>query len=181
MRYCGLLFIALFSALGVAAQTPMYVVNGSVVESIDGIDHSIIESIDILPADEQTIARWGVGASSGVVVVTLTFDEDADFDCEPYSNFLRYVIDNVEWRAANGVAKVALRYDISEEGAVEVDTVLESTSRALLRKVLDVLEASPRWRPATRDGKAVRRKGLILNITLPEGARLSDEPYIVVR
>ena len=181
MRTCRLLIVALLSALGVAAQTPMYVVNGKVVEGIEGIDHSIIESIDILPADEQTIARWGVGASNGVVVVALTFDEDAAFCCEPYSSFLRYVVDNVEWRAANGAAKVALRYNISEEGVVEVDTVLESTNRALLRKVLAVLEASPRWLPARRNGEPVRRNGLILNITLPEGARLSDEPYIVVR
>ena len=42
-----------------SAQTPLYIVGGKAVESIDHIPQSDIESIETLPADEETIARYG--------------------------------------------------------------------------------------------------------------------------
>ena len=58
-----LAFAGIFSA---AAQDPIYVVNGQVVSDIRNIPPGDIESTEMLPADEQTIARYGTEASNGV-------------------------------------------------------------------------------------------------------------------
>ena len=57
-----LIFTGIFSA---AAQDPIYVVNGQVVSDIRNIPPGDIESTEMLPADEQTIARYGTEASTG--------------------------------------------------------------------------------------------------------------------
>ena len=43
--------ITMFWVTTLWAQQPLYVVNGSVVESIEHIPQEDIESIDVLPAD----------------------------------------------------------------------------------------------------------------------------------
>ena len=60
-----LAFAGIFSA---AAQDPIYVVNGQVVSDIRNIPPGDIESTEMLPADEQTIARYGTEASNGVIL-----------------------------------------------------------------------------------------------------------------
>ena len=62
-----LAFAGIFSA---AAQDPIYVVNGQVVSDIRNIPPGDIESTEMLPADEQTIARYGTEASNGVILIT---------------------------------------------------------------------------------------------------------------
>ena len=62
-----LIFTGIFSA---AAQDPIYVVNGQVVSDIRNIPPGDIESTEMLPADEQTIARYGTEASNGVILIT---------------------------------------------------------------------------------------------------------------
>ena len=66
-----LIFTGIFSA---AAQDPIYVVNGQVVSDIRNIPPGDIESTEMLPADEQTIARYGTEASNGVILITLRYD-----------------------------------------------------------------------------------------------------------
>ena len=65
-----LAFAGIFSA---AAQDPIYVVNGQVVSDIRNIPPGDIESTEMLPADEQTIARYGTEASNGVILITLRY------------------------------------------------------------------------------------------------------------
>ena len=71
-----LAFAGIFSA---AAQDPIYVVNGQVVSDIRNIPPGDIESTEMLPADEQTIARYGTEASNGVILITLRYDTPARF------------------------------------------------------------------------------------------------------
>ena len=71
-----LIFTGIFSA---AAQDPIYVVNGQVVSDIRNIPPGDIESTEMLPADEQTIARYGTEASNGVILITLRYDTPARF------------------------------------------------------------------------------------------------------
>ena len=66
-----LIFTGIFSA---AAQDPIYVVNGQVVSDIRNIPPGDIESTEMLPADEQAIARYGTKASNGVILITLRYD-----------------------------------------------------------------------------------------------------------
>ena len=93
MRHLLLIIIGLTTAVSLSAHGPLYVVNGVAVESIKEIPQSDIESIDVLPADEETIAEWGIEASEGVILVTLRYDIPARFSAEGYNNFTDYLID----------------------------------------------------------------------------------------
>ena len=74
-RYALTLFALLGSALlPAAAQKPLYIVNGRETEEIASIPPEDIERVETLPADEETIARYGLRASNGVLLVTLRYD-----------------------------------------------------------------------------------------------------------
>ena len=59
-RYVILLFLLSFAAAVRAASpkpTPMYIVNGKEMKEIRSIPPEDIENVELLPADEETIAR----------------------------------------------------------------------------------------------------------------------------
>ena len=66
LRRFAIVVLALAATLTASAREPLYVVNGEVVATIEGIPQEDIESIDVLPANEETIAEWGLKASEGV-------------------------------------------------------------------------------------------------------------------
>ena len=53
------LFAALLAATPLAAQKPLYIVNGTPCDEIVGIETDNIERIEELPADEESICVWG--------------------------------------------------------------------------------------------------------------------------
>ena len=63
------LFAALLAATPLAAQKPLYIVNGTPCDEIVGIETDDIERIEELPADEESIARYGDKATNGVIPV----------------------------------------------------------------------------------------------------------------
>ena len=65
MKLRGLILSIIITTMATiaSAHAPLYVVNGVVVESIEHIPHENIESIEMLPADEETVAKWGIEAS----------------------------------------------------------------------------------------------------------------------
>ena len=73
-RYALLLYI-LFLAAAVRAATPrpqpLYIVNGKETSEIRSIPPEDIENVEMLPADEETIARYGQRAAHGVMLITL--------------------------------------------------------------------------------------------------------------
>ena len=172
--------LAMFCASTLWAQQPLYVVNGKVVESIEGIPHDDIESIDVLPADEDTIAEWGLGASEGVIVVRLKFDTPASFSAEGISNFTTYLAKQIKWDESMPAERASLRLRITKEGTAEVVEVLDTTSRQFLKRVTKAIEEAPRWQPAMRDGKAIESLHLV-NIQLPLGKELPKDPYVIIR
>jgi hypothetical protein len=157
----------------------MYVVGGKVVDSIDDIPHENIERIDVLPADEQTIAMWGSGASEGVILVTLRFDVPATFSYGEYNNFTDYLAHNVKWSDKNPAERVSLRVVVDAEGRATVSEILEATSRSYLKRVERAIQQSPQWHPATKDGKAVESIHLV-NLLLPEGKTLPVERSVII-
>lgn len=165
------------------AQEPLYIVNGTPrsAEEFRNLDPERIEHVEQLPADEETIARYGSEAGNGVVLVTLKFDIEAHFQSPDHSSFEAYVIQSVNWGEEEAAARVVIRYTIEADGSLLVEKVLDATDKRLLRRTLKALEASPLWQPATRNGKAVRQQGLILNLTLPRGRHLPRERYIILR
>ena len=172
--------LAMFWASILWAQQPLYVVNGKVVESIEGIPHDDIESIDVLPADEDTIAEWGLGASEGVIVVRLKFDTPASFSAEGINNFTAYLAKQIKWDESMPAERASLRLRITKEGTAEVVEVLDTTSRQFLKRVTKAIAAAPRWQPAMRDGKAIESLHLV-NIQLPLGKELPKDPYVIIR
>ena len=148
-----------------SAQSPLYIVGGKAVESIDHIAQSDIDSIETLPADEETIARYGERASNGVIVVHLSFAD--------------YIAGSVDWDERMPAAKISLRYRVATDGSVVAGDILLSTDKRLLRRVLRAMERAPRWTPAMRDECAVESEHL-LNLLLPEGGVLPPERGVIL-
>ena len=167
------------ATLSVAAQQPLYFVNGTPADDIASIPPDDIELVEELPADEETIARFGPRASNGVILITLRYDEPARFaaDSLPVGN---YTPPRGRWEAHEPAARVVLRYRITAEGQTIVEDELESTDNRLKRRVLKAVEEAPRWRPARKNGRAVESEG-VLRIQLPEGKRMPRQIELVIR
>ncbi len=173
------LVLALAATLGAAAQRPLYIVNGTVRDDIASIPPADIERVEELPADEETIARYGQQASHGVVVVTLRYDIEARFG-DGSESFDAYIARHVQWDADEPAARVVVRYTVTAEGSVVAGEVLQATDKRLRRRVLKALAEAPAWHPALKEGRAVASEG-VLRIQLPEGKRLPRQIEMVWR
>ncbi len=169
----------LLCAANAVAQQPLYVVNGVVVDGIESIPQSDIESIDVLPADEQTIAQWGMAASEGVILVRLIYDTPASFSYKGTDNFTTYLSKHVKWGANMPAERVSLRVTIDTEGVAHVTEVLDSTSRQFLKRVTKAISAAPHWQPAVRDGKPIESLHLV-NLQLPVGKDIPAEQFVII-
>lgn len=171
----------LLFSLPLAAQEPLYIVNGERRTEIESINPEHIERIEQFPADEETIARFGPEAGNGAVVVTLKFDRAPRFTHPEGLSFAEYVIGAVGWQENDPTARIAIRYHISKEGELLTDKVLEATDKRLLRRVSRALEECPLWQPAQKEGEAVKSAGYVLRLTLPAGREMPPERYIIIR
>ena len=108
----------------------MYVVNGSVVPDIDHIAQEDIESIDHLPADDETIAKWGLEASEGVIIVTLRYDTPALFNAGEFDNFTSYLAKNVRWSENLEPERVSLRIVVDQSGRASISQVLQASRQS---------------------------------------------------
>ena len=179
MRRTILSLLFVFCVTTLSARGPLYVVNGTVVDSIEHIEQANIAKIDVLPATEETIAEWGIGASEGVILVTLKYDTPAEFVAGEYNNFTSYLAATVKWHDDMSAERVSLRLTIGTDGRATVSEVLQSTSRQFLKRVEKAIGLSPLWNPATRDGKAVESIVLV-NLQLPEGKELPVERAVII-
>lgn len=168
----------LCAALPAVAQQPLYIVNGQPTEEIASIPPEDIEFTEMLPADEETIARYGEKAAHGVILVTLRYDTPARFG--EGESFEEYIRARVSWADDEPAARVILRYRISPEGELVLDDTLESTDSRLKRRVLKAVAAAPRWQPATKAGRPVESEG-VLRIQLPEGKPMPRPVELVWR
>ena len=180
-RYALLLYI-LFLAAAVRAATPrpqpLYIVNGKETSEIRSIPPEDIENVEMLPADEETIARYGDKAANGVMLVTLRYDQSAVFTAD--STFGSYIARQVRWDESEPTARVVLRYKITPDGETVVQQELESTDNRLKRRVLKALSEAPHWHPAQKNGVAVASEG-VLHIQLPKGKRMPRPVELVWR
>ena len=173
-----LLVVALIFSIDVMAQQPLYIVNGVVTENIDSIPPEDIDTVDRLPADEETIARYGEKAANGVLVISLRYDQEARFEAD--STFSDYISRHVTWGNDEPAARVILRYRINEEGKAEVISELESTDSRLKRRVMKAVEEAPRWTPAYKNGKPIPSEG-VLHVQLPVGKYMPRPVELVFR
>lgn len=179
MKRSLLLLFALAATRLVTAQQPLYIVNGREVAEIASIAPEEIESIETLPADEETIGRYGERAAEGVVLLTLRYDTPARFTADSLS-FGAYIARQVAWSEREPAARVVVRYTVTPEGTAVVDRVLEATDRRLQRRVLRAIGEAPRWEPARKQGRPLATSGVVC-IQLPEGKPLVRLPELVIR
>lgn len=182
MKHLLLCLLACLGAASVLAQEPLYIVNGQPVSKleIESISPHDIEKLDVLRADEETIARFGPEAGNGVILVTLRYDAPARFSTADSLSFEEYVAGRVKWAENDPTARVVLRYAVETDGSLAVVEELEATDKRLLRRVRKALEELPRWEPASKNGAPVRSEG-VLRLQLPAGRKMPRERYIVIR
>lgn len=175
------LLVAAAVALPLSAQErrPVYIVNGERYEgdAFREIPPAEIERMEQLPADEQTIERYGSDASNGVILITLKYDSKAVFTADSLS-FDRYVARRIKWDATDPVARVVYRFKVQCDGSVVLTDLLESTDGRLRRKVVKAVEEAPRWSPATRT--AGGRDGTRAARAAPRRARHAAERAVIL-
>ena len=182
----GVLFLSL-SAPDAAAQSrkrmPLYIVNGERMteEQVKGIHPKDIEDNHLLPADEQTIERYGHEAANGVVVITLRYDTPARFEIEgEVTKYSAYIADRVKWDETDPVARIIISFKVKADGSVAEFDVLEATDKRLLRRIEKAMAEAPRWQPALKDGKGVETTHL-LKVTLPKGRTMPRERVVRIQ
>lgn len=186
LLFAGVLFLAL-SASDATAQSrkrlPLYIVNGERMseEQVKGIHPKDIEDNHLLPADEQTIERYGHEAANGVVVITLRYDTPARFEIDGQTtNYSNYIADRVKWDDTDPVARIIISFKVKADGTVSDNDVLEATDKRLLRRIEKAMAEAPRWRPALKDGKGVETTHL-LKVTLPKGRTMPRERVVRIQ
>lgn len=182
----GVLFLAL-SAPDAAAQSrkrmPLYIVNGERMteEQVKDIHPKDIEDNHLLPADEQTIERYGHEAANGVVVITLRYDTPARFEVDgQVTNYSNYIADRVKWDETDPVARIIISFKVKADGSVADNDVLEATDKRLLRRIEKAMAEAPRWQPALKQGKGVETTHL-LKVTLPKGRTMPRERVVRIQ
>lgn len=164
-------------------NVPLYIVNGKRMDYTEARDISPrnILSEKLLPADEQTIAKYGNEASNGVVLITLRYDTPARFEIDGkeqrYSN---YIAKRIKWGESDPIARVIIAFRVNADGTVSEREVLEASDKRLLRRIQKMMAEAPKWIPAQRDGKGVTTDH-VLRITLPQGRQLPPEPVLIIR
>lgn len=164
-------------------NVPLYIVNGKRMDYTEARDISPrnILSEKLLPADEQTIAKYGNEASNGVVLITLRYDTPARFEIngkeQRYSN---YIAKRIKWGESDPIARVIIAFRVNADGTVSEREVLEASDKRLLRRIQKMMAEAPKWIPAQRDGKGVTTDH-VLRITLPQGRQLPPEPVLIIR
>lgn len=183
MRFV-LLLISLLAAVSLRAQTPrqpLCIVNGRVVDidSLHDVQPDDIVTNEVLPADEETVARYGEQANYGVIIISLRYDTPAAFAAagESYS---AYIARQVKWDETERTARYVARFTVLEDGSVAVEKDLESTDPRLRRKILRAVSKAPRWQPAMKEGRPVPSSH-VLRIQLPEGRPMPPERVIIRR
>ena len=182
----GVLFLAL-SAPDATAQSrkrmPLYIVNGERMteEQVKDIHPKDIEDNHLLPADEQTIERYGHEAANGVVVITLRYDTPARFEVDGQAtNYSNYIADRVKWDETDPVARIIISFKVKADGSVAEFDILEATDKRLLRRIEKAMTEAPRWQPALKDGKGVETTQL-LKVTLPKGRTMPRERVVKIQ
>lgn len=163
-------------------RMPLYIVNGKRMSYADAkeISPRNILSEKMLPADEQTIEKYGAEASNGVVLITLRYDTPARFVLDgKEQRYSSYIAQQVKWEDSDPVARVVIAFKVNADGSVSEREVLEASDKRLLRRVQKAMAEAPKWIPAMREGKGVETDH-VLRLTLPLGRKMPAEPVIII-
>ena len=135
-------------------------------EEIGSMDRDRILSVEIME-DEIAREKYGERAANGVVVLSMKQAAKDDgamiaprFLHGDINHFEVWVNEHIEYPRealdAGFEGRVIVQLDVCEDGEVREVKVVQSASELLDAEALRVVSASPRWEPATLDGKPVR-------------------------
>lgn len=172
--------LLLFATTALYGEGPLYVVNGVVCPNIDHIAQEDIESLEVLAADDETIAEWGLKAAEGVILITLRYDTPARFEADGIDNFTLYLAAHVRWDERMPAERASLRILVDSEGRASIAEVLHTTSRRYLKRIKRAIDEAPLWSPAIRNGSPIETIHLV-NLQLPEGKSLPVEHAVIIR
>ena len=179
-KFLPLIFAAALLWCNATAQSnrnPLYIVNGVECSSVADIPEKNIEKIETLPADENTVAKYGEQANNGVVIITLCYDKAAQFNGG--ENFSDYIASNIKWGENDPVARFVMRFTVNTDGSMTRGNILQTTDKRFAKRILALFNAAPKWQPATKREKAVESEHLLV-VQLPKGKKLPREPYIIM-
>jgi len=153
-------------------STPVYVLDGEVVESIKGIDPEQIEKLGVIKDPDSDIAKK-YNAKDGVILITTkkaaasleesemeSFEKDGEifYIVEDMPKFpggkpalKTYIYSNLEYPE-----KAKVRFLVNEKGKVVNSEVLRSSNQVLDAAALKVVREMPDWTPGYQRGKAVK-------------------------
>ena len=135
-------------------------------EELETMDRDRILSVEIME-DEIAREKYGERAANGVVVLSMKQAAKDDgamiaprFLHGDINHFEVWVNEHIEYPRealdAGFEGRVIVQLDVCEDGEVREVKVVQSASELLDAEALRVVSASPRWEPATLDGKPVR-------------------------
>ena len=164
-------------------RLPIYIVNGERMaeEQVRAIDPEDIVSNELLPADETTVAKYGLDAANGVILITLRYDSQARFEVDgKETSFSAYIARRRKWGEMDPIAQVVMTLEVGPDGVAREKEVLEASDRRLLKRIRTALSEAPRWVAAQKDGKGMSTEH-ILRITLPIGSKMPYERAVIIR
>jgi len=163
-----------------SVSTPVYVMDGEVVETVEGLDPELIEKIDVIKDPDSDIAKK-YNAKDGVILITTkeaaaakysqadSFEKEGEifYIVEDMPKFpggkpalKTYIYSNLEYpeKAKNqGIeGEVQVRFLVNEKGKVESSEILRSTYQGFDAPALKVVNEMPDWTPGMQRGKAVK-------------------------
>ncbi len=165
-------------------STPLYVLDGEVVESIKDIDTEQIEKLDVIKDPDSDIAKK-YNAKDGVILITTKdgkllhspkeskdlgeetvgneSDEEIFFIVEDMPKFpggkpalKSYIYSNLEYPEKGTEGEAVVRFLVNEKGKVVNGEVLRSSNQLFEAPALKVVREMPDWTPGYQRGKAVK-------------------------
>jgi TonB family protein len=157
---------------------PVYVLDGKVVETIEGIDPESIERMDVIKDPESPFFKK-YNAKDGVIMITTkeaaklekteSFEKDGEVfyiveDMPKYPGgkpaMKTYIYSNLEYpeqAKSQGIeGEVMVQFMVNQQGKVEQEKVVRSTYEGFNEAALKVIREMPDWTPGKQRGKAVR-------------------------
>ncbi len=144
---------------------PIFIVDGRLAESIDGINPELIESINVVKIAEEIekVKKEHnlIGEYDGIINVTLKIEDEpvqflrltpAKFDGKDEKEFSKWlnmqVMYPAEAKNAKAEGRVYVRFTVQTDGTVADVAVLNSVHPALDAAAVKAVSSSPKWTPA---------------------------------
>ena len=143
------------------------------------IDPKTIESIEVLK-NETVVEKYGEAAKNGVIVIKLKSQEPQEEEVIPFqyagekpgfnggdvNEFSKWVAQNMRYpeeaikKKLSG--RVMVSFVVGSDGVIRNVKVLRGVDPILDEEAVRVVSSSPKWTPATKDGKPIA-----INFTFP--------------